>query len=648
MTLVELQQNMRKFAEDDKKNRHVMVNAETLVEAIRKAAIELSTTSERLEYETVQQGNAGVFGLGKKPWIIMAYAEIKRVETVKEEAGDSFDFSQTGAGKDGQAYVRKAADGVFLKVTAPEGDGNRVREQEALHLLEQRTLGDLNTGMISKIVKHADGEWVKVAEFDHDPSEDSQISVELGDMEMKAYIRIKRAGLHGADPTVERIRAVLELNGVLEGYLEDEMTKIEDSPAYDESLVVAEGITPKSGADGKVVYTFETENKIRLKEIDGRVDFKELNNINNVVEGQVLAKILPPEKGIAGKTVTGKYLPTKDGKSTTLLVGNNVKLSSDGRQAIAAANGQVLIQGGKISVEPIYLVEGDVNLKTGNILFLGSVEVMGNVEDGFNVKAAGNIEIHGSVGRCEIDAEGDVIVHNGITGRGEGKVLAGGNIWSKFIENANAEAGGIVVVNEGIVNSHIVCDHKIICRGKRANVVGGRLTASEEIDAKILGSVAGAETILEVGYDPKTKEQLDAIDLKIKTFEKELLDIDLNLGSMDKQVKAKKELTPEKKSYYDNLAARQGQLKTEMQDLKEEQNRLNQHLDELRNNGRISASDKVYPGVKVFIKDAYLEVRNDFKRVTFMVENGVVKVTKYEESEQDISIPKGVAPARKK
>ena len=35
----------------------------------------------------------------------------------------------------------------------------------------------------------------------------------------------------------------------------------------------------------------------------------------------------------------------------------------------------VLLTAGRLSVEPIYTVEGDVNLKTGNILFLGTVFV---------------------------------------------------------------------------------------------------------------------------------------------------------------------------------------------------------------------------------------------------------------------------------
>jgi uncharacterized protein (DUF342 family) len=51
----------------------------------------------------------------------------------------------------------------------------------------------------------------------------------------------------------------------------------------------------------------------------------------------------------------------------------------------------------------------------------------------------------------------------------------------------------------------VISNKKIICDGKRATIVGGHLRAADEIHAKTLGSIAGSETILEVGYDPKSR-----------------------------------------------------------------------------------------------------------------------------------------------
>ncbi|GHU63919.1 hypothetical protein FACS189445_6960 [Spirochaetia bacterium] len=182
-------------------------------------------------------------------------------------------------------------------------------------------------------------------------------------------------------------------------------------------------------------------------------------------------------------------------------LGKNVHLGDDKVTIISDMNGQVVEVGGKINVEPVYTVDGNVNLKTGNIIFLGTVIVKGSVEDGFSVKAAGNIEVNGTVEKAELDAEGDIIVHQGITGsKVNGIIRAGKSIWARFIENTALEAGDMVVAQDGIINSRVDAFKRIICQGKRATIVGGRLRTSEEINAKVLGSpTAGTETICEVG-----------------------------------------------------------------------------------------------------------------------------------------------------
>ena len=88
---------------------------------------------------------------------------------------------------------------------------------------------------------------------------------------------------------------------------------------------------------------------------------------------------------------------------------------------IADVNGEATFINDKINVETVYTINGDIDLKTGNQFFLGTIIVIGNVEDGFSVKATGNIEVRGNVGKAELSAEGDVIVHQGITGKGTGR-----------------------------------------------------------------------------------------------------------------------------------------------------------------------------------------------------------------------------------
>lgn len=645
VSLDDIKSYMRSRIEEDQQRTFVNVSGDTLEDALQQAAIELNVPIKRIEYEILERGARGVMGMGKKPYLIIAYPAEKKAGAGELESEAEVDLSllagEEEKDRDGEVFVRLTPDGVMLKVTKPVGSGVRVTEQLAVGKLLDRTDAQFDKSRVARAVKLASGEAIKVGDFTYNPAEDAALQVEVTDDEMKAYLTAYPPGDGGSDPGYEQMISFLQDNDVLHGHLEEVLQRLEDEPTYRQSILVAEGTKPRNGADASVLYNFETSpGDVRFKEVDGKVDFKELNLLQNVVEGQVLAKKKPAERGEAGRTVTGRLLAAKDGADVAIPIGKNVKLSDDGNQALAEINGQVVIASGKITVEPVHVITGDVNLKTGNILFLGTVLVKGSVDDGFTVKAAGNIEVMGSVGKSELDAEGDIIVHQGINGKSSGRVRAGGSVWSRFIQNARVEAGELVVVSDGLINSDVLSDHKIVCKGKKANIVGGHLRAVEEINAKSLGSVGGKETDLEVGYDPKRKERLAQIDAEREELVVKIDELALNMKTVENFVRAGRKLSPEKKEYYEKLKTERQGLQKQVNALKEEGEEIRDYLAEIRVAGKISASGTVFPGVKVHIKDAFLEVRNEFKNVTFVSENDTVKVTKYEETSEDVTLGK--------
>ena len=643
VSLDQIQNYMRDQMEGDKE-KGVNISGDSLEDALQQAGLELGLPIKRIEYEILERGSRGMMGVGKKPFLILAYPAREKAREASASADVAIDLSllaeeEVISDRDGEVFVRLTADGIMLKVTKPIGSGKRAGERAAMEKLLQRVDDGIDKGTVAKVVKLADGDFIKVGDYQYNPTADASLSVELADSEMKAYLMAYPPGDGGADPSFDQIIAYLQMNDVVEGFSDESIMRFVDDPVYREAVLVAEGTPPEHGADASVRYSFELDpGQVRLKETDGRVDFKELNLVQNVVQGQVLARKEPAKRGEPGRTVSGKLIPANDGKDTDMPIGKNVRLSEDGTSAVAEINGQVVMAAGKISVEPIHVINGDVNLRTGNILFLGTVLVKGNVDDGFTVKAAGNIEVMGNVGKSQLDAEGDVIVHQGVAGRNEGVIRAGRNIWAKFIENARVESGDLVVVSDGIMNCTVLADRKIICRGKRASIVGGQLKAVEEIDAKTLGSVAGGETVLEVGYDPKRKEKLAGLEEQREGYGTELEDVKLNMGTIENLIKTGRTVSDDKKSYYTELKEKKVGLQGEIGSIDDEIQELRDHLANLKVTGRISASGTVYPGVRISIKEAFLEVRNEFRAVTFVSDKGTVKVTKYEESDEDVTI----------
>jgi uncharacterized protein (DUF342 family) len=540
--------------------------------------------------------------------------------------------------RDGDAFVFLSPDGAFLKVLPPVGRGRRANEAHAMDALRSRNVQEIDEDAVGAAIQEASGTYVKVGTFAMNSVNDTMASVDISAQEMKATLYLTPPGQGGCDLSAETLLSILHNNNVIYGINEVFLEEFADRPRYKEAVLVAEGARPVNGADAYIQYNFETDQtKVKLREgSNGKVDFKDLNIIQNVVEGQPLAKKIDPQRGEPGRTVTGKIIPAKNGKDIALPLGKNVHMADDGHTIIADMNGQVVVAGTKINVEPVYTVDGDVNLKIGNIIFLGTVIVTGNVEDGFSVKAAGNIEVHGTVEKAELDAEGDIIVYQGITGKNGGLVKAGRSIWARFIENGTVEAGNMVVVSDGIVNSRVDANKSIICQGKRAHIVGGRLRASEEINAKVIGSpMGGAETICEVGYDPREKAKLDALQESKAAAEKQLEDLQLNLQTLINIKKQRKSLPEDKEAYMHELMDKREELTGELAKLGKNLEEVQDYLNNLKTRGKVSASSKVYPGVKIVVRDVREDVRNDYKAITFILENGLIRVTKYEEPDEE-------------
>ena len=628
--------------------RIVTASGLTLEDAVAEAAVLLDIPVRNLEYEVTEKGSSGFLGQGKKNWGIKAYERIAAEREVFDDRDEEeYDDEEAPVNEDadGDVFLQLQPDGVFLKATPPKGKGRRASESNALELLKNRHVDEYDRDLISSVVRNAAGNYVRVGKFEHRYINDSMVTVDISEGEMKAYIMVSPPGIGGCDVTVESYLSFLRNNRVVYGVGDEYLRQFADRPVYKEKVAVAEGLRPVNGQDAYIQYNFETDQaKIQLREgSNGRIDFKDLNIIKNVVEKQPLAKKIAPGLGVNGRTVTGKVLPARNGRDIPLPLGKNVHMGDDGATIIADINGQVVITGGKINVEPIYTVQGDVNLKTGNIIFLGTVIINGNVEDGFSVKAAGNIEVNGTVAKAELDAEGDIIVHQGITGKNSGTVRAGRSIWARFIENAQVEAGSMVVVSDGIINSQVDAYKRIICRGKRAHIVGGRLRASEEINAKILGSpTSGTETICEVGIDPKSKMQMESLVESKAEMEKQLEEIQLNLQTLINIKKQRKSLPEDKEAYLRELMDKRQVLISDLQKNNEENGNIQELLNGIKTRGRVSASSKVYPGVKVIIRDVLNDIRTEYRAVTFILENNLVRVTKYEEPDEDIKrVPDG-------
>ncbi len=646
VSLDKIREDMKKIFSTDKDIHDVEVYAESIEEALSDAAVQLDVKESELEYEVVEKGGQGFMGIGKKSWKLKIYPNSNAIAKIKKTIGVA--VTEDGEvveeekipDSDGLFYIRHFGTSIKLKVVLPQGEGRPVDPDDVYQQLRRDDTESLMEKEIERfIAKGTDGVYETVGVYRHVAAGDALISVEVDKEEMYADMTVDAPAIGGADASFDQIVRMIKAQGVLAGILEDKINEFVDSPVYGVPYRVASAVLPEDGHDSYLEYHFETDvSKLKATEKQGgKVDFKELNRIQNVVKGQPLAKKVEATRGKGGKTLFGHYLEAKNGKDIPVQLGQNVEFDKDGLTIVAAIDGQVMLVNGKITVEPMLYLDA-VNIKTGNIVFLGTVIIKKAVEDGFNVKASGDIEIDGTVGKCNIEADGNIIIHQGVFGKNEGSIKCGKSMWVKFVQEMKIEVEENLIATDSLMNCEVFAMKNIVLHGKKAQITGGRLSATEEICARTIGSPGGgASTELTVGVDPRAKKKLDALQDSLSVLLKELENIELDISTLENQEKMRRSLPKDKEETLTNLRTRRDTINEEAEGINAEIDTLQQHLRELKAVGKVKVEGTVYPGTKIFVRDVLDEVKTEVTNCTFFYEDSFAKRAKYEPPLLDVS-----------
>ncbi|MDD5286647.1 MAG: FapA family protein [Desulfuromonadaceae bacterium] len=283
-------------------------------------------------------------------------------------------------------------------------------------------------------------------------------------------------------------------------------------------LLLARGIPMIPGKDGYIVINVtddlaKTETGESSDGAAGTVDFRKVQSFMNVDAGDLVATIMPPDPGKPGRTVMGKEIQSPPGAPVKLKVGRNVRLDDAGENIFAEATGRVFFKDNEISVEDIYEINGNVGFKVGNIAFKGYVVVKGDVLDGFFVKATKGIKIHGNIGVCKIESDGD-ISFCGMSGQGTGTIKCGGSISANFIYDALVECAGNITADTEIRNSEIKCLGAITVN--KGGLTGGEYFALAGIECVTFGSRTSLRTRAVAGVHYGDLEELNSLFNELK------------------------------------------------------------------------------------------------------------------------------------
>ncbi len=384
------------------------------------------------------------------------------------------------------------------------------------------------------------------------------VAVRLGRDGMNAEAQVSAGDV---SPSPAEIRAYMASQGVLFGISDEGIARAIAEPGS--WVVVAEGQPARKPVHGRVEFHFTAGDRPRVAiDEDGTADLKELGLLENVTAGHLLCTLLDPVAGAPGRNVRGELVFPEEARTATLNPGKNVIVSPDGRELHAAIDGRVVLdRDGSVSVENVFTVSGDAGPATGNINFLGSVVVTGNVCSDYRVKAAQKIIVGGAVEGAVLEAGQEIVVKGGVSGAGKALLQCPGNIRVRHAQDARIFCGGTLTVDQDLLRVTAVAAHSIVA--DRGAIVGGCVTAPV-IKAARIGSDSETHTVVEFGISPRTKLICTRLEGDFLAARERLIRIRRKLQPLQAAHNAGKILSGEDRSLMEALEVEQSEMEAKI------------------------------------------------------------------------------------
>ena len=211
---------------DDNPEEEVEVFADSLKQALELAANDLGADIADLDYEVLEKGTGGFFGVGRKPYRVLVkraavsteHDDIEKIERkLASVAEGDLVVQKSDRNVDGAFSVRVLKTGVWLTVTPSKGKGRQVILNDVTTRLYAMQINNADMKKIEKEVKKASGKPGKIGEWSPRPEWDGTMSIEVTEDEMQAYVHFVAPRYAGRNMDFDDVVNALRSNGVVAG-----------------------------------------------------------------------------------------------------------------------------------------------------------------------------------------------------------------------------------------------------------------------------------------------------------------------------------------------------------------------------------------------------------------------------------------------
>ena len=416
----------------------------------------------------------------------------------------------------------------------------------------------------------------------------------------------------------------LQINGVVAGINESHVAAMCKKQIYEREVKIASSEKGDPGNAGRFEFFFNTEKPKPEIRKDGTVDYRSMSLVQNVEEGQLLAVYHPAIQGTAGRDVTGAIEKANTYKELRPLTGKGISNEEDPNKYYAAKSGKIEYDGdNKLSVVEVYEVQGGCDYANNALVdFNGDVIIHGNVEAGVTIHAGKSLTVDGVVESANITAGGTVCLKRGMQGAGKGAIVAGGDIFTEFIEYANVSAGGSVQSNV-ILNSKVTAGDQITLTGKKGLIAGGYVHAMMGVSCQNAGNMSEIKTGIHVGVMPEIMEKRIEMNEQYNKLNQELDEVAAGMAKILRVRQQTGELNEQLQAHLNDLKVRKNQIYVKCMKAKRQADELENTILKSRE-AKIKISGNIYKGTVISIDDNRMVINRDTSFMEYSSQNGVI------------------------
>ena len=398
---------------------------------------------------------------------------------------------------------------------------------------------------------------------------------------------------------------------------------------------IAKGTDPIPGRDGRLVILV----KPYPKKGDAResVDLWFVRGFDNIEEGTIIGRVYDPKPGVSGVDAFGTPITAVAGKAVEIKTDGNILIGAveNGgyRPLIARVTGYLLVEGSSLKLVERLVIKGNIDIDSGDIDFIGSVQVDGQVGKNFRIRARKDIDVKGDLLDAILFSKfGNIKVLGHSQGHlGEEIALGKTASFSQLArawndEGSNISAGGDVDL---VVASNLAIEAKgeirigkesRLCNLKsqsairmpKGNLYGGISTAVCGLEANIIGNAQGLKTFIELKSDVESTGDYVILMNKIEKFKSAIETIRLTLGPYADNPGRLVLLKPEHRAKMEEFRKQMTLCERELAKLEKERADLLKRSRKTLNH-RVNILGRGFPGIVISADDVVYNVESEIK-----------------------------------